>query len=103
MFANIIKEYGYTINDIAALLHNARTGKRGVSYKAAYETINGNPKLSKVKDLANALGIAPSELLAISEQQQPKQNDLHTITCPNCGKHLHIEINTTIENITLYE
>lgn len=102
MFANVLKKYGFSINSIAPLLHNSNSGKRGVSFSAAYQIVNGNPTLNKIIDLANALNITPDELLREANNSENLIHDPNIITCPKCGAHVHFDIVSKIDNITSY-
>lgn len=72
----ICKEQGITLKDLAK--------KLGVTYQSLYANIkeNGNPTLSKLKKIADALGVEVAELFAPSLG--------NVFTCPNCGKRYRL-------------
>lgn len=53
---NKISSRGYTLQQVADAL--------GITQQAVSAAINGNPSLSRLKDIASFLGISVSELLA---------------------------------------
>ena len=69
-----IKKYGFTSAMIAE--------KMGVTAQAFSQIVNGNPTLSKLCEIAEAMNISVSELLSdeLTESQSP--SDAQTITCP---------------------
>lgn len=68
----ICKEKGITLKDLAK--------KLGVTYQALFANLNGNPTLSKLNDIAQALGVEVGELFAPS--------DAHSFRCPVCGAEI---------------
>lgn len=72
----ICKEKGITLKDLAK--------KMGVTYQSLYANIKetGNPTLSKLKEIANALGVEVAELFVKGESS--------VFTCPNCGKRYKV-------------
>ena len=55
----------------------------GVNRVSLSNSIDGNPTIQTLEKIANALGVAVSELI-----DEPKTN---TITCPHCGKQIKFE------------
>lgn len=51
-----IKEHGFTVQQIA--------DKLNISQQAVSQAINGNPSLSRLKEIAGAIGITVSELVS---------------------------------------
>ena len=78
--AKRIKERGIRIEEVAAKLTNNRGGI-GISQPSMSSLINGNPSYSRLKEIADILGITVSELVADDNQ---RQSDL-VITCDKCG------------------
>lgn len=58
--------------------------KLGVSYQALYAAVSGNPTISKLKEIADALEVEVADLF----QREAESG----IKCPNCGKHLNIKV-----------
>lgn len=71
----IIKEKGITSKELAARL--------GLSEGALSQSLNGNPTLERLTQIASALGVSVSELF-----EQPREG---VITCPNCGKSITLK------------
>lgn len=65
----LLKEKGMTAKELAE--------KMGISESALSLGLNGNPTLSRLREIASALGVEMGELFA------PKESD--TIVCPKCG------------------
>lgn len=70
----ICKEKGISQKDLAK--------KLGVTYQSLYANLNGNPTLSKLNDIASALGVEVGELFT------PADN--HTFRCPVCGAEISV-------------
>lgn len=75
-----IKDLGFTTSMLAE--------KLGVSQPAISQAINGNPSLSRLQDIAAAMNVTLSELLA--EDSTATHADSTTIRCPYCGKSLEL-------------
>ena len=58
-----IKEYGFTTQQIAERL--------GISQQAVSQAINGNPTLSRLEQIAGAIGIPVSELVSDAPRPEP--------------------------------
>ena len=74
-----IKKYGYTSAVIAE--------KIGVTAQAFSQIVNGNPTLSKLCEIAEAMSISVSELLN-DEAATPTHPD--GCVCPVCGARLRL-------------
>jgi len=59
---NKISSHGYTLQQVADAL--------GITQQAVSAAVNGNPSLSRLKDIAAVLGISVSELLADEEVEE---------------------------------
>ena len=66
---NLLKEKGMTAKDLAL--------KMGISESALSLSLNGNPTLSRLQEIATALEVEVSELFAPSKGAK--------IVCPLCG------------------
>ena len=75
-----IRECGFTTQQIAEKLN--------ISQQAVSQAINGNPSLSRLKQIASAIGITVSELVADNPAShiEPQQK------CPYCGHDLNIKV-----------
>lgn len=72
----LCKEKGISLKDLAAEMH--------ITYQALFESINGNPSLNRLMEIASALGVDVTELFEPGSA---------TIVCPHCGKQISIEVN----------
>ncbi|MEG1644014.1 MAG: helix-turn-helix transcriptional regulator [Bacteroidales bacterium] len=74
----LCREKGITGRELAV--------KLGMSEVGLYKTIsdNGNPPLRRLEEIATALGVPVSELFYDSQKS--------TLTCPNCGKEIKVEL-----------
>ena len=59
---NKISSHGYTLQQVADAL--------GITQQAVSAAVNGNPSLSRLKDIAAVLGISVSELLADEQEEE---------------------------------
>ena len=82
----VIKRQGFTISQVAALVKNQRGGF-GVSQGALSTTLNNNPGIEKLQEIANIIGVSLSELVADEGDHQGSR-----ITCPHCGKPINITV-----------
>lgn len=75
----LLKQKGITAKELAAKLN--------LSEGALSQSLNGNPTLERLTQIASALGVSVSELF-----EAPKSGEA-VITCPHCGKPitLHVE------------
>ena len=75
-----IRECGFTTQQIAEKLN--------ISQQAVSQAINGNPSLSRLKQIAGVIGITVSELVADNPAShiEPQQK------CPYCGHDLNIKV-----------
>lgn len=80
----VIKDKGWTLEQVAAEMVNKKEGKKGMSQAALSQIINGNPTVDKLKEIANILGISLSELVSDGEEQT-------SIKCPHCGENITIK------------
>lgn len=84
----VIKEKGWTLEELAAQMTNTKTDppSKGVSQATLSQMLgeNGNPTLDKLKEIATIIGVSVSELVGDSEPQTK-------IKCPKCGADIIIE------------
>ena len=73
-----IKEHGWTLEKVGKEIGTTKSGMTQV--------VSGNPTLKTLEAVARVLGIPVSELL--------RDNDASTVvlTCPHCGKPIHVEL-----------
>ena len=94
----IMQEQGLTLPDLAERLTTKdKDGNvRKLTSAAIGARINGNPSLSNLYEIANALGVKITELFPEEDQWQtrvlPRKINMQTI-CPSCGA----KISTTVE------
>lgn len=74
-----IKELGFTTEQIAERL--------GISQQAVSQSVNGNPTLSRLQEIAGAIGIPVSELVSdLPRQDEP------VLTIPKGVKEIKIRV-----------
>lgn len=73
----ICKEQGITLSELASRL--------GIQYQSLYDSINGNPTLKRLQDIALHLGVSVKDLFADDSEHE-------VLKCPHCGKPLNIKI-----------
>ena len=78
---NNITSHGITLVQLAK--------RMGISQQAVSQTIHGNPSLSRLQKIADAIDIPLSELL-IDDTTPPKAEP--QMCCPHCGKPIKISI-----------
>ena len=96
--AEIMQKKGLTLADLTAKI--IRTDKdnnqRTITKATLCSRINGNPSLSNLYEIADALGVKITELFPEEDQWQkrvfPRKIKMQTI-CPSCGA----KISTTVE------
>jgi len=75
-----IKELGFTTPQIAEKLN--------ISQQAVSQALNGNPTLSRLEQIAEAIGVPLSELVA----DEPHPECEPQMRCPYCGHELNIKV-----------
>lgn len=75
-----IRAYGFTLEQIGERL--------GISQQAVSQAINGNPSLSRLKQIADAVGVPLSELVA----DEPHLEREPQMRCPYCGHELTVKV-----------
>ena len=81
---NVIKAKGFTLEQVASQMEN-KNGGEGISQSALTQMLNGNPSISRVKEIAKIVGVSVSELIGDAPVTRGT-----TITCPHCGKSIDI-------------
>lgn len=71
---NLLKEKGMTAKELSA--------KMGISEGALSLCLSGNPTLSRLQEIASALGVKVGDLFASSS---------NVLTCPKCGTKFEIK------------
>lgn len=95
--AEIMQEKGFTLTDLTAKI--IRTDKdnnqRSITKATLSSRINGNPSLSNLYEIADALGVKITELFPEEDQWQkrimPKHFQIKTI-CPSCGAKISASV-----------
>lgn len=75
----VINRQGFTMQQVADAL--------GISQQAVSQAVNGNPSLSRLREIAQAIGVTVSELVA--DAPTPPSP---LMKCPHCGRELTIEL-----------
>ena len=86
----VIKEKGFTLEQVAAQM-SGKEGK-GISQSALTQMLNGNPSISRVKEIARIIGVSVSELVA-DDYLTNSEKETTVITCSHCGKAITLEVN----------
>lgn len=79
----ILKEKGITAKELANRL--------SLSEGALSQSLNGNPTLERLRQIADALEVPITELFAASDTCTVSAN------CPHCGKPITVKTSATIE------
>ena len=85
----VIKEKGFTLEQVASRM-SGKNGK-GISQSALTQMLNGNPSISRVKEIARIIGVSVSELVA-DDYLTSSEKETSVITCPHCGKVITLEV-----------
>lgn len=86
-----IKAQGFTLDAVAKEMQG-REGAKGITRAAMSQLINGNPSISKLKEIANIMGVPLWDLIRQAEEDQ--QPTAGVPVCPRCGAPLVISITT---------
>lgn len=82
----IIKQKGLTLTYVADRLTNKK-GEKGISLPSLIQTIDGNPTVASLQEIASIIGVSLSELVADENDQQGT-----SFVCPHCGKPINIKV-----------
>ena len=63
--------------------------RMGVTLCTLSKVASGNPSLSKLKEIAGAIGCSLNELLA---DEEGDRSNAVTVRCPDCGSIFQIEV-----------
>lgn len=92
----IMKEKGLTLPDLAARITvtDKDNNKRTLTSSALGARINGNPHLSNLYEIADALGVKITELFPPEDQctKAPAAKFKIQTTCPSCGAKISASV-----------
>lgn len=71
----ICREKGIMLKDLASMI--------GITEVGLSKSLNGNPNISRLEEIATALGVPVIDLF-----DKPKEGVIH---CPHCGKEIKLE------------
>ena len=74
----LLKQKGITAKELAAKLN--------LSEGALSQSLNGNPTVERLTQIASALGVSVAELF------EAPASDTAVITCPHCGKPITVQV-----------
>ncbi|MDE7465296.1 MAG: helix-turn-helix domain-containing protein [Muribaculaceae bacterium] len=74
----LLKQKGITAKELAAKLN--------LSEGALSQSLNGNPTVERLTQIASALGVSVAELF------EAPAADTAVITCPHCGKSITLQV-----------
>ena len=72
----ICREKNIMLKDLASMI--------GISEVGLSKSLNGNPTISRLEEIANALGVSVTELF--------EEKDTCTIECPRCHQPINIKL-----------
>lgn len=72
----ICREKGIMLKDLAVMI--------GITEVGLSKSLNGNPNISRLEEIATALGVPVTELF-----ERPQKG---VLVCPHCGKEISIKI-----------
>jgi transcriptional regulator with XRE-family HTH domain len=72
----ICRERGIMLKDLASII--------GITEVGLSKSLNGNPNINRLEEIANALEVPITELF-----DKPKEG---VIYCPHCGKEIKLDI-----------
>lgn len=82
----IIKDKGFTLEQVAARMPNSRAGRPGISRQSLYLAITGNPTVNTLKDIAEIIGCKVGDFF------EDEDGSGATVVCPHCGQPISIEV-----------
>lgn len=71
----ICREKGIMLKDLAGMI--------GITEVGLSKSLNGNPNISRLEEIATALGVPVTELF-----EKPNKG---VLVCPHCGKEIKLE------------
>ena len=72
----ICRDKGIMLKDLAGMI--------GITEVGLSKSLNGNPNISRLEEIAAALGVPVTELF-----DKPKEGVIH---CPNCGTEIKLNL-----------
>ena len=90
---DVIKAKGFTLEQVASQMESKNGGK-GITQSALTQMLNGNPSISRVKEIARILGVTVSELVGDERYYNGNLPSLKTtvIRCPRCHKDIVLSV-----------
>lgn len=73
----LCKEKGISLKELSEGL--------GITYQSLHDSINGNPTLKRLQDIASILGVSVKDLF---EDKSGESG----FSCPHCGRPIEIEL-----------
>lgn len=64
---SVIKRKGFTLTYVADRLTNKK-GEKGVSLPSLIQTIDGNPTIASLQEIANIIGVTLTELISDADK-----------------------------------
>jgi len=87
---DVIKAKGFTLEQVASQMESKNGGK-GITQSALTQMLNGNPSISRVKEIAKIIGVTVSELVGDAPARYGEVSAT-VITCPHCHKDIILSI-----------
>ena len=87
---DVIKAKGFTLEQVASQMESKNGGK-GITQSALTQMLNGNPSISRVKEIARILGVTVSELVGDAPARYG-ETAATVITCPHCHKDIVLSV-----------
>lgn len=91
----IMQQKDMTLADLAKRIQEISEDHRLLTSATLSARINGNPSLSNLYELSNALGVKITELFPVEEQakQSYSQNEIKMQAfCPHCGAKVRVGV-----------
>lgn len=82
----VIKAHRLTLNEVRLKMPLKDNGEP-ISSPAMSQLVNGNPTLSRLQDIAHAMGMTTAQLLA---EVEGTEVGVTPIVCPKCGARLRL-------------
>lgn len=83
----VVKRYGFTLEQVASLMVNSKTGNQGITKQAMSLIVNGNPTTETLRQIANIIGCDVVEFF----KDECRNNYDNVIKCPHCGKEIEFK------------
>ena len=79
---SVAKAHGYTVVQVAQ--------KMGISKGGLSQSINGNPTITSLRAVADAIGCKVGDFF--TDEMSEVENTTPVLRCPHCGKEIHITL-----------